>query len=801
MKNIVCLLVGAAFLLGCEQEKESSVSLFKESNVGDLAKPYVTAGNRMYCVGFQDGSFPPMGDHVKGEMGGVWTQPIKLLDQFELAVAAPEKNIHLDHLKASRFTTFPHQVQWVYVLDSLQADVVCTLFVPEKERSLQVKYDIVNKGPEALNLQLTFSGKVDLRAGFFSEQAGLQNAPDSLWVDQEKEQIVARDLRNDWFVVVSTDAENSQYSSTKSDKKEFLNPNQTTVPNLETAQASRVEDSNAVYNPVFRIENTLQIPASQKVTQSYYIAGSDLSLEEAEAANQTLRTNAGRLLADKETHYADLSKRSCLSLPDKKLETVYNWVRFNTEWLLLDVPAIGKGFGAGFAHYIWWFGTDNSYALQGLLATGDFENTKSTLRLLKKYSEKCNGNGRVIHEIVPSGAIVNPGNTQETAHFITAVWNTYLWTGDRDFLAEFYPFIKQGLNWLMVEKDTNKNLFPEGYGITEIKGLNAELIDVAVYTQQALEAGSKMAEIFEESSLQKEYQHLADQLKAKINTAFWDERTSLYCDFYGTAKDALQVVDGAIDQFKQNPETKKFYEDLKTYFASFAPDYEHGWSTNRNWVINTPIETGIAPEKQAIMALERMEKKDMTSQWGPYLSAVNKEHNMTISTGVQAVAEARYNRIDRALMHVNQIANTFNQVMPGSIAEMMPDYGCFCQEWTIYGVAVPLIQYVFGIKPNAPEKELLLQPQCPTGWDRYTLTNQRIGDSQFDMAVCSSDSGVTYQVNGLDSSWTVKLRLPFLRTSDYWLNGKKVENPSVVDGWIWLENKGQATVQVTDKYE
>ena len=180
MKNIVCFLVGAAFLLGCEQEKESSVSLFKESNVGDLAKPYVTAGNRMYCVGFQDGSFPPMGDHVKGEMGGVWTQPIKLLDQFELAVAAPEKNIHLDHLKASRFTTFPHQVQWVYVLDSLQADVVCTLFVPEKERSLQVKYDIVNKGPEALNLQLTFSGKVDLRAGFFSEQAGLQNAPDSL---------------------------------------------------------------------------------------------------------------------------------------------------------------------------------------------------------------------------------------------------------------------------------------------------------------------------------------------------------------------------------------------------------------------------------------------------------------------------------------------------------------------------------------------------------------------------------------------------------------------------------------------
>ena len=772
-------------------------------NIENLQKPYVTSGNRMYCIGFQDGSFPNIGGHVPGEMGGIWTQPIKILDKFWVSVRNLDNNQSIDTIKATSFTTYPHMVKMFFPLEKYNADIICSLFVPMNKRAIQVNYQLNNRGNNTLNLEFEFAGKIDLRSGFFSEQKGIINYKDSLWIDSSKDIVVAKDVENEWYVVVSSDAEKCKYNLGKSKNKERLNYNLNNVPNIDdnTFIHKNVVSDKEEYNPIFKITNELLIPAQNSISQSYFLSGSDKSLEEAISENVKLRDNIGSLLNEKISRYKSINKLSNISIPDKKLEKVYNWVRFNTEWLLLDVPAIGKGFGAGFAHYIWWFGTDNSYALQGLLATGDFENTKSTLRLLKKYSEKCNGNGRVIHEIVPSGAIVNPGNTQETAHFITAVWNTYLWTGDRDFLAEFYPFIKQGLNWLMVEKDTNKNLFPEGYGITEIKGLNAELIDVAVYTQQALEAGSKMAEIFEETSLQQEYQHLADQLKAKINTAFWDERTSLYCDFYGTAKDALQVVDGAIDQFKQNPETKKFYEDLKTYFASFAPDYEHGWSTNRNWVINTPIETGIAPEKQAIMALERMEKNDMTSQWGPYLSAVNKEHNMTISTGVQAVAEARYNRIDRALVHVNQIANTFNRVMPGSISEMMPDYGCFCQEWTIYGVAVPLIQYVFGIKPNAPEKELLLQPQCPTGWDRYTLTNQRISDSQFDMAVCSADSGVTYQVNGLDASWTVKFRLPFLRTSDYWLNGKKVENPSVVDGWICLESKGQATVQVTDKYE
>ena len=41
---------------------------------------YVTTGNRGYVAGTQDGRFPAMGFHTRGEMGGVWAPPIKLLD-------------------------------------------------------------------------------------------------------------------------------------------------------------------------------------------------------------------------------------------------------------------------------------------------------------------------------------------------------------------------------------------------------------------------------------------------------------------------------------------------------------------------------------------------------------------------------------------------------------------------------------------------------------------------------------------------------------------------------------------------
>ena len=50
------------------------------SNQGQTKQqPYVTAGDRTYLIGTQDGNFPDMGQHIPGEMGGLWLPPIKRL--------------------------------------------------------------------------------------------------------------------------------------------------------------------------------------------------------------------------------------------------------------------------------------------------------------------------------------------------------------------------------------------------------------------------------------------------------------------------------------------------------------------------------------------------------------------------------------------------------------------------------------------------------------------------------------------------------------------------------------------------
>ena len=216
-----------------------------------------------------------------------------------------------------------------------------------------------------------------------------------------------------------------------------------------------------------------------------------------------------------------------------------------------------------FPEYPWWFGCDNTYSLQAVMATGDFELAKQTLRLLKNESMKKNGNGRIVHEISTNGVVYNPGNTQETAHFIICVAKLFEWTGDLSFIKEMYPVMKMGIHWLLTDMDQNQNLFPEGYGIMEVYGLNAELIDVAVYTQQAIEATARIAGILNEPQVQNEYQRLAAELAAKINKDFWDEEEGSYCDFYGNKAQAIRAAEGSITQLKKRDDaTNDDYKNL-----------------------------------------------------------------------------------------------------------------------------------------------------------------------------------------------------------------------------------------------
>ncbi len=61
---------------------DSDSGLSPELSVTDRLndRRYVATGPRAYMVGTEAGRYPAMGFHTRGEMGGIWSPPIKLLD-------------------------------------------------------------------------------------------------------------------------------------------------------------------------------------------------------------------------------------------------------------------------------------------------------------------------------------------------------------------------------------------------------------------------------------------------------------------------------------------------------------------------------------------------------------------------------------------------------------------------------------------------------------------------------------------------------------------------------------------------
>ena len=75
---------------------------------------------------------------------------------------------------------------------------------------------------------------------------------------------------------------------------------------------------------------------------------------------------------------------------------------------------------------------------------------------------------------------------------------------------------------------------------------------------------------------------------------------------------------------------------------------------------------------------------------------------------------------DEAMWYISKIRNV-EQGIARFISEMMPDYGCPVQAWTIYGLATPLVTHVLGINPNAYNKSIGISPYLPKGWNNAAI--------------------------------------------------------------------------------
>ncbi len=757
MKNIYVLSCLCILFASCKDRESANFQTLTNGSPSIkgtekyLSSPMVTAGDRVYAVGHQDGSFPELGWHVKDEMGGIWDHPIKLMDGFEITISHAGDTLNLNN--AESFTNYPYANTHTFQWKNKKVEIERWQLVPDGKEGIIVQLILKNNGGEK-RVKLTFNGSSDLRPTWLGERTQMIDGKDLATYDEEKEVWVIKDSLNPWYTIFGADLPSMGYLKNENGYK-----GQGTSTSLEYA--------------VFLFSNESRVI-------NFTIAGSYISKATAVETYESIQKNIEKDITAKRVRYEALDQKSKLTIPDKEIEQAYEWVKYNCDWLVRTVPEIGSGITAGIPDYPWWFGVDSEYALQGYMAIGQTEPVYSTIRLLDSVSNAVNGTGQIIHEMSTNGAVFNKGNVNETPQFASLIWKIYQWNGDRKFLERYFPTIEKGLQWLLEEKDDNKNGFPDGFGMMEIHGMDSEMIDVAAYTQKAFADAAKIALALGKKQLAEKYTAIADNLKERINAEFWSEDLNSYADFIGTDHQALRLIEDAIVRadtlakpwaVQELQETKKFI--LANPSATPRPFVLH-----HNWVVNTPMEVNIAPHEKAIKALKTAEQ--FVNPFGVFVTGIDRDESagsddgsfagskqfsytgavMTLPTGVQVVAENNYGRPDQALNYLKRMTRSFSYALPGSIYEVSPDYGMMTQAWNIYGYAVPIVEQFFGIRPDAAHQKVVIAPQMPSEWNTASLENVQVGDNEISVYFTRENGKTTVKVTQLDPDWTLEIQLP-----------------------------------------
>ena len=755
MKKTLFVLLGLFVLACAPQTQQPLTDILQDSpNISGkedyLESPFVTAGDRVYMVGHQDGSFPPLGWHIKGEMGGIWNHPIKLMDGFEAQLITDLGVLPLEN--ASPFTNYPYANKHTYTFENEGLLIERVQFVPDGKQGILVQFILKNNGEDNFEGEFNFVGHSNLRPTWLGERSNMIDSKDS--GSFEESHWVVKDSINSWYTVFGSD-QSPLSSETLSDS---LKPN------------------GASHSLTYAVT----IPAKSETTLNFSIAGSYHSKEEAISTFFDILTNHHAMATEKKLRYEQLAQQSKLTIPDKQLQETFEWLKYNCDWLVRTVPEIGTGIGAGIADYPWWFGVDSEYALKGYMAVGQDDIVEQTIQLLDSVSMVINGNGRILHEMSTNGVVFNEGNINETPQFASLIWEIYKWNGDKTFLEKYFPTIQKGLKWLLEANDADNNLFPDGFGMMEIHGLDSEMIDVASYTQRAFSDASLMALELDQGELAKEYREVADELKEKINTEFWSETFGSYADFIGTDAQALTLIEDALVRADtlNKPWAVEELKATRQEILKTPSNKARPFVLYHNWVVNTPMEMGIADSTKAITALDNAKK--FTNPFGVFVTGIDRDESagedegsfqgskvfsytgavMTLPTGVQAVAENNYGRPDQALDYLKRMSRSFSYALPGSIYEVSPDYGMMTQAWNIYAFAVPIVNQFFGIKPMAHQKTIIIEPQMPSGWDNASLENVKIGNNLISVWHSTSENGHQIKITQNQPDWKIRVVLP-----------------------------------------
>jgi hypothetical protein len=744
---------------------------------------YGTTGDRLYCIGDQAGGFPAVGFHIPGEMGGIWQQPIKLLDGFRFSITDTKSGFTDQTEKADSFVTYSFTTQFQYNLPRQHITIYRTQFVPDTLPVLVVEYAIANHDTIDKELTIRLAADVNLMPVWLGERTGMIDSTDALLsFDEKTNTVFFKDNGNSWYAGVSVEGAKAELTGTQ---------------------------KSAAKGKGITGELSIVLRAAKGATGFLraYISGSMRTPEEIASHIALTKQMLPRLFSEKKERYRRLEQNASLDIPDKPLQDAYRWGKYTSDWLRRDIPGLGLAMSAGLPDYPWFFSNDQAAAFDALLGTIEPDLFYSSWHMLKRISNAANrDSGRIIHEVSGNGAVFDNGRMEESQLHIIAAWDIFRWTGNLEFLKENYTQGRKIWDWLQ-RHDTNHNGYIEGYGGVEIAGLNAEMLDVQVATVLFLDAMSRMAVIANDNSAASEYRRKAEELRGMINRDWWLPGEHRFADFISSKEKALSIIDTALANSIHPGRNTWAQKKLTALKASILNGTYSGNAYAVYYNANMGlIADGVADSAKAVDALQYV--GFYTNKFGAYIAGIDRPDHpsvdeqpkrqkkefsyrgavMPVATADLPIAAARYGQPDNALAYMHMLLNSFSYATPGTLYEISPDDGMFVQAWNIRGFNIPLLHYFFGIDPLAYKKEITLRPEFPAEWDHASITDVIVGDNRLSIDYHKeSAASVRYGVKMTKAGWSVSFGVgPARRVR---VNGKDVHPKN---GYVHLSGRENA---------
>ena len=657
-------------------------------------------GRRAALFGEETGSFE------------VWTWPLKLVRNLELAFKVPEYDAPIPAAAVAR-EVIVRPAGATIVYSHADFTVRQHLFVPLDEPGALMLLDVETVRPLDVLVQL--------RADFNLAWPGSFGGGYITWVPEERRFLLSQGGVRQYHAFIGSPF--AEGGTTHPAHDAPMVPSQFTL-RFDTARTSRE------YIPI--------------------VMAGGFTRDSVGAVYRKLLAQAEPLWRAKVAHYAAVRERRLrMTSPEPRLDLALEWAKVNLDQQLVCNPDLGCGLVAGFGRagpgnyrpgFGWFFGGDAAINSLAMDVLGQFELVKQGLEFLAKYQR---ADGKITHEISQAAARLPwftdypytffHGDT--TPFWVLACYTYWLASGDTEFIQAHWPAIVRAFRWSAATDQNGDGLMENpsaGAGAIEVGGLGEGLLTdiyLAGVWVAALDGMTQLAEQVGDAAVKADAAQRYARAQQSLESAFWLEPAQRYAF-------ALLLPATAGGPPRLN--------DALTVWPATAMSFS------------------LLDPARADLALREIGGAALTTDWGARLLAkghplfdplhYNNGAAWPFMTGFVALAHYRYHRSWAGWDLVRDLARTTFDFALGRNPELMS--GAFYRTLDtavpqqFFGTAMMTAAVgrgLLGLEADAPHGAVAIEPHLPAEWDSVAVDGFRVGQSTLGLSIERDRS--TYRVN------------------------------------------------------